>query len=237
MRRHLMFATFAWLLSHADLGLGGTIILSDAEFANSDYATQTDGSFTPNSNFSTVGTQVPIGGNPGAFRQVTNFAQNFGLHTEVVYGWHFNTAQPYDPAEGAIVSLDYSEDSIFVFGQTQQGYLAVRQDDLLFRSKESFTTGASNTSFTNNQLTGLTATDFEGLFNGTFFPTANPDFSLGGSPVEFGFLRLSTDGGGVNDSSGIDNWTVTLTTDPIPEPASLFIGLVGLVALVRCGRA
>lgn len=234
MKKQLMAVALALFLASVRDGKAATIVLSDGDFSNADYATQTAGSVTVNNNFSTAGTSVPVGGNPGAFRQISNFAQNFGNDLEIVYGWHFNTAQPYDPADGEILSVDYSEDSLFISGGTHRGHLAVRQDGVLFRSKPSFTTGVSNTSFTNNQLNGLTAGDFEGFFNGTFFPTAIPDFTASGSPLEFGFIRFSSSRDGVGDSSGIDNWKVTLTT-VVPEPLSASL-LFSSLLIASCQR-
>lgn len=216
----------------------GTVVISDGTFSDADYAVQTDGSFA-NTSFSSTGAQIPIGGNPGAFRQITNNAVGRfgGADSEVVNGWHFNTAQPYDPSEGEILSVDYSEDSIFVFGSTQEGRLALRQGGILYRTETSFTTGASNASFSNNQLNGLTAADFEGFFNGNFFPTANPDFTENGGVIEFGFFRRNVSNQNFSIGSGIDNWTVTLTTDSpvIPEPTSvtLLLGFASATAAMR----
>ena len=236
MKREMMGLAIAFLLITGSQTHAGTVVISDGTFAAADYAVQTDGSFA-NTSLSSTGTQIPIGGNPSAFRQVTNSAVGRfgGADTEIVNGWHFNTAQPYDPSTGEILSLDYSEDSILVSGSTQEGRLALRQGGILYRTESSFATGASNAAFTNNGFIGITAADFEGFFNGNFFPTADPDFSETGGVIEFGFFRRNVSNQNFTSSSGIDNWTVTITTAEIPEPTSMAL-LLGLISTCVPGR-
>ena len=211
----------------------GTVVIDDGTFNNADYEVVLDGSSAISSS---VPTQVPFGGNPSTFREVANSATQSSIFSfATIAAYHFNIAQPYDPANGAILSLDYSEDSILFSGPALEGHLALRQDGILYRSEQSFTPGTSSSAFTNNLLAGLVEADFEAYFNGQFFPTADPDFSTSGGIIEFGFLRydvLNT----FSNSIGIDNFRVELSVEEIPEPAGVYLYGTCLLGMILSRR-
>lgn len=229
------------LLSVASLGLhaqAGSVVLSDGQFDDADWSVQFDGTNVSRLDPS-GGVQFPLGGNPGAFREITNAGFNFqaggGASIQDIFSWHLNTAQPYDPSvSGAIESLDFTEDGILLAAPAQTGYLALKQDGLLFRSKQSFVLDSPG--WQSSSLSNLQAQDFEVLFNGSFLPTGNPDFSSTGSQIEFGVVRLTLVGGRQlpRARSGLDNWRIELTTSRIPEPnAALLLILGSSMLLVR----
>jgi hypothetical protein len=82
--------------------------------------------------FST-GTQMVIGGNPNDFREVTT-TTNSGSGERRVFSFNFKDGATYDPqSQGAIGSIDYSEDSV-VFSSVQSIAIGLRQDGELYMS-------------------------------------------------------------------------------------------------------
>lgn len=211
-------------LSHRSV-TAATVTLFDGTFNNADWEIVTMPNPLPPGN-GVTGSQIPVGGNPGAFREVRNSSFAGGTNG----GLHFNVAQPYEPAvSGAIESLTYSEDSVRIFGPVLSSALAVRQDGLLYRSLEVFSSELSTTSYATNSLVDMTAEDFGLFFNGNFFPTGKPDFSVNGSAIEFGFMR-SQNSVNTQSSTGIDNWQVVITTI-VPEPTAAVLLSVSSVML------
>ena len=230
MRRQLMLAIVmgAWI----SVASAGTVVISDETFENADWSARTDGSAVFAGGNGTSGTQIPIGGNPGSYREIQHSGQKNGISPGAPsIAWHLFEASPYDPANGAILSVDFSEDILRTLGPEQIGRLALRQDDILFRSKTSYAIDALN-AWENNTLSDLESSDFEALFNGNIIPTAHPDFGVSGEPIVFGVYReTSIVPRGVFDRrTGLDNWTITLTTESIPEPQSLLMGVLGLAS-------
>ncbi|QDV73207.1 hypothetical protein [Botrimarina mediterranea] len=210
----------------------GTVTLSDGTFNDTAWDVVTNPAVY---GYSTA-TQFPLGGSPGMFREIrTVSTATNGFQVYDVTGWHFNTAQVYDPADGEILSLDYSEDALFIQGtQRLYGRIAIRQDGFLYRSKAEYLSGFSDSQWRHFELTGLTASDFEVFFNGIFLPTGNPDFSETGSPIEFGVYRELFDGSNARDiRMGLDNWQVVLTTTGIPEPTSVVLAATGALLALR----
>ncbi|MFI4953637.1 MAG: hypothetical protein ACHP7M_10905 [Burkholderiales bacterium] len=225
------------LLASLTLAIATTIALSspataqtasDSTFLDTDWAlTQ----FTTPGGGTSTGGQVLAGGNPGAFREITDAlnAAGPGLNG-VVLSTSIYTPFTYDPSvSGAITSLSYSEDAACTsgcFGQGQSTGPAVLQGgNLYILSSSSVITGPS-LAWTNHPLSGLAAADF-GLANvaadgsSLFDNTQHPDFSAGGAPIQFGFFRAngtSLGGGGYTLAAGIDNWQVTIGAGPPPPP-------------------
>jgi len=168
----------------------------------------------------TSGSQVLTGGNPGAYRQTTN---NVGPAPSAncvgnVVGFHANTSAVYTPTQqGAITSIDYTEDAILISGSGdgQGAGPALIQDGQVYLGPGHVTPSFSWTHFTNP---GLLAGDFSAV-DPTAFCTSfvnsskHPDFSASGSPIQFGFFRSNSTGlggAGYTIVGGIDNWTVTV---------------------------
>jgi hypothetical protein len=168
------------------------------------------------------GLQANTGGNPGDFRRVFNVVMfNPGPSpTAGVFGIHLRTAAVYDPSsQGAIKTIDYSEDAI-LFSGSQSWSPALMQGGAYYLP-------LPTSSFLQYPLFG-----------------ANPDFSGSGGPITFGFVRGSlTVGPPGTAEGGIDNWFITVrphgevTLTPVPGLsgvgiAALAVGLA-IVALWR----
>jgi hypothetical protein len=194
--------------------------VSDSTFLDANWAlTQ----FSAGNGGSSTATQSLSGGNPGAFRNVTDvLVSASGGNNTVVLSTSIYTPFTYNPAvSGAITSVNYSEDAACTggcFGAGQStGPALLQGGDLFILSSSSVITGPLGT-WTNHALSGLTAADF-GVVNVTsptptiFDNTQHPDFSAGGAPIQFGFFRANSTGvnqTGYTLSAGIDNWRVTI---------------------------
>ena len=119
----------------------------------------------------------------------------------------------YSPSsDGAIFSVDYSEDSILLTGGGNGQYSApaFKQNGKLYTLVPG--AGAFPTpemGWTHHSLTGLRQNDFRTLASAS----DHPDFSATGSRIEVGFMRLHSvpaGNGGGTVTGGIDNWRITL---------------------------
>ena len=226
MRRQLLVLALA-VSACVPIASAGTVTISDGTFEDGDWSARSDASDVG----ATSGSRVPIGGNSGSYREITNSGFIPGIVFADTIGWHFFENETYDPRLGAILSIDYSEDALRSQAPHQFGRFALRQDGILFRSKQEYPIDSDPNLWMAHSLSDLGANDFEALFNGAFLPNGTPDFSTAGSPITFGFYRRSTSGrGSFNSRAGIDNWTITLTTESIPEPQSHLMGVLGLAS-------
>jgi hypothetical protein len=232
-------ARFAWLASLASVIVAVVALaapaaaqtVSDSTFLDTDWSlTQ----FTTPGGGTSTATQSLSGGNPGAFRNVTDALNAAGGPTVngIVLSTSIYTPFTYNPGiSGAISSLAYSEDAACIsgcFGQGQSTGPAVQQGGSLYILNSSVITGASST-WTNHALSGLTSADFA-LVNvaadgsSYFDNTQHPNFSGGGGAIQFGFFRAngtSLGGGGYTLAAGIDNWQITINAAPPPPPVVL----------------
>ena len=155
--------------------------------------------------------------------------------------YHFNVNAIYDPAvQGAIASIDYSADVRGLPASTIGGVFgdgfAILQDGKIFRIGSTSTGIANNAPWQTVSLLNLTSGDLVPEEEGT-----EPDFSIAGSPIQFGYIRGNIIGTSTvrTVAHGIDNWSVTLNTIapppvsvPVPEPSTIIsLGLLGLGAL------
>jgi hypothetical protein len=209
-----------------------TITFADGTFAESDWQLRV---FCPAGNGGrVVATQVVSGGASGPYREIehTLFSAPPGQESTVA-SFHWRIGATYDPtAQGAIGSVDYSEQSRNITGGPGEGQganMALRQDGVVFVGPY-FTTPSS--SWQLHAFQNLTVDSFMPLQEGG---PAHPDFSTSGTPIEFGFLRSNSTagGGGYTIAGGIDDWTVVVRVDPNPPAAA-----TGLTAnLQNCGQA
>jgi hypothetical protein len=200
-----------WLLAAANSAAAAVVTIQDGTFANADWTTTVE---ILNAGGSVSAFQVASGGNPGVFRRIEN-TLNSAIGTGVsntVYGFHRFAGGTYDPTVGGpILSINYAEDSQRISGGVQACGLAVRQGGVIYFGPAFLTPTAFGTWATTTQA-ALVASQFDALAPGM----QNPDFSVSGAPLEFGFFRAnstSVGGSGGTTYGGIDNWIVTLTVD------------------------
>lgn len=237
MPRHSSLAAAGFLLGLALAAIGpasaSTVTMQDGTFADAQWSTTFE---ILNGGGSVNAFQVAVGGNPTAFRRVEN-TLNSAIGTGVtntVYGFHRFSGGVYDPATGGpILAITYAEDTQRISGGVQACGLAVRQGGVIYYGPAFLTPTAFGTWVTTTQ-TGLVASQFDALAPGV----QNPNFSLAGAPLEFGFWRgnsTSIGGGGGTTYGAIDNWTVTLTVDAAVQTSAATWG--GVKAMFRGGEA
>jgi hypothetical protein len=211
------------------VGLGGPsqadVMFSDGTFDDADWSGSVLASVGGTS-FSS--SQTAAGGNPNAFRQLQH---TYGGNGSIFTG-HLRDGAIYDPAtQGAVASISLSFDLIgFDFGASNAvSYQALLfQNGFYYSSSEFRLIQAPSDQWKGFDLSDLEAADFFRL-NGS---GETPDFSATGALIQFGYS--ASNGTGNNQQtmtdSGIDNWSVRITS--VPEPSSFFfLGLVGFLKL------
>jgi hypothetical protein len=217
----------------------GTIVFSDADFADSDWQIEL---FNFHTGGSTSAGQAATGGNPDAYLHVVhtvNAATDPGDNA-AIYAFHgFNSAVLDPSVDGAIASVDFFWDMRSfpdVFGGGQFTGPALRQGSNYYVSAglaEGLGTGQQWRSVSR---IGLVAANY-GLIQDILEidPAQDPDFSASGAPITFGFftaLAGGLGGPGFSMSGGYDNWRVDVHT--IPEPGLVVLLLLaGIVAKHR----
>ncbi len=224
-----------------------TITFSDSTFNDEDWKIT---SFLQGNGRVITGNQITSGGNQ--FRQIINTLSPDPRITSYTIGFHQQIGAVYNPQlQGAISSLDYSENSILLggFDNGQTTGVGLKQDGKVYVSlvgvtpERNWTTkSVNNLQESDFSLVGKVAEELE--LASTVAPvdfgngSDRPDFSSTGSPIKFGFFRSNSNCptcGPHRIVAGIDNWSVTITTeDPAqestPEPSSI-LGLFALGGL------
>ncbi len=251
MKRHFCqaaIASFGWVsaIAIASPALAATFTYSDSTFNEEDWELTT---FTRGLGGSIFTQQFPDYGNDGEFMHVVNTVYPTpGVQDSWVIGVHRKTDAIYNPkTQGAIQSIDFSEDSILFGGWYlgQSSGIALWQDDRFYLAGG---VGPQVESWTQKQQTNLQQHDFFRYTDNPqnfldFSINGQPDFSENGSPIQFGFFRSNSvcqTCNAVAVHAGIDNWKVTVhTEDPpasTPEPSTLVgILLLGFAA-TNCKR-
>jgi hypothetical protein len=162
-----------------------------------------------------AGSHLRFNGQEGAdYRRVTISVNSAGGGSPAqVAVFAFHRRMVYFPSsDGAIFSVDYSEDSILLSGSGsgQYGAPALRQSGRIYTLLPGGGAFATpDRSWTRHSLTGLRQNDFRTIASAS----EHPDFSSSGARIEVGFMRLVTvpaGGGADNQTGGIDNWQLTL---------------------------
>jgi len=188
-----------------------TVLLQDGTFANPDWTVTTE---ILNLGGTASGTQTATGGNPGSYRRTTNttnsaIGQSF---SNTVFAFHRFSGGVYVPStSGAILTVDFSVATMRITGGQQAFGLALRQNGVIYYGP-SFLNPAAFNSWATTTQPGLTAASFDALAPGV----QNPDFSVTGSSIEFGFFSgnsTSVGGGGGTTVGGLDNWSATVHSD------------------------
>jgi hypothetical protein len=194
-------------------GTGQTAIASDDVFDDNNWDSELQ-VFGPGGTGG--GSHVRYLGQEGAdYRRITitaNSAENSGTPAQVaVFSIKRGTAY-FPSSDGAIYSVDYSEDSILLSGGGNGQYSApaLKQNGKLY----TLVPGAGafptlETAWAPHSLTGLKQNDFRTIASAS----EHPDFSATGSRIEVGFMRVHSvpaGSAGGTRTGGIDNWRITL---------------------------
>jgi hypothetical protein len=221
-------------------GRASAVTYFDGVFNNSDWSLTTI--TNAGGAGSSVGAfQIPVGGNPNEYRIIRNNLNINGAGS-LVLGVHMNNTAFYNPVtQGAVTSINYSEDSINFLNQAgsngqgsglaivQNGNTYVMRNPILVMPYSGYST------WTFNPAAGLVASDLWMIDNaGNLYSGLNPDFSATGGIMQLGFWRGNSSGsatsGTFNSECGIDNWHVEI----VPTPgAAAVLGLGGLMAARR----
>lgn len=186
-----------------------------------------------------VSSRTGEGGHPDAYRQVINYVVTSALQTRTsVVGLHVNSAAVYDPSEqGAIKAITFSLDymnSRNAYGNGQRFGPALVQDSRIYLGVSSgiiqkyLRTRAHGTqplvwqrinptSFGEHDFV-MVDTSAENLAAAD----AQPDFSIAGSPITFGFFTFNTNPPGLSEeftsfiTVGYDNWEINVRSTAKP---------------------
>jgi hypothetical protein len=212
------------------------IVLSVVSTTYSQMVVFSDGDFNP-SNW-TFGTTLSMGsggsvnraasgGDPGSYLRLT-LSMSAGEGEAGI--WGLNSAAVYNPAtQGAIESVTLSED-ILEIGSPHSGGSVLMQNGLLYYRFTYIATGTSWTSFSGGPGTASDYILYPSPDNGV--TSLNPDFSILGAPITFGFYR-NIGGTALSDFSttaGLDNWKTTVSV--VPEPSTLVLVVAAAIAIV-----
>lgn len=193
-----------------------TITFSDGDFALPPWSSMTlDGAVGGQTSF-----QDSAGGNPGSFLSVTT------VTNAVTFTSHTNADFVYDPAQGAIssidIALDYRNISSFGEGHGVSAVLAV-QDGNVFVAV-GFITGSSDFNWQTISAIGLSADSF-------FLRTGSGDLDFNGAPITFGFETRNSGGNTIN--VGYDNYSLSLHTIPLPAGLPMLASALAVLGWLR----
>lgn len=232
------------LLLCPTMAQAATVTFLDQEFNDSDWQVASS-AVSPVSSY-TVGQDTTPGiGNPSPYRRMTNtnpVDPLGGPSTFVIVNFR-RLGWSYDPGvEGAIEHIDLAMDRI-VFEVTVNGVPistgAVGHLFWRYQGGRGYFVASDPQAFTNRtwetrSLTGLTASDFVNTLSAG---GVHPDFSASGGIITFGYNRSNTNTGQsapVVTVHGIDNFSVQITSIPLPATLGLFgIGLASLLTRAR----
>lgn len=237
MHRPLAIAALA-ITSIAGSASAAIVSFFDGIFNNADW-TLTQRVNTNGAGSTSQGFQVLTGGNPNEYRRIRH-QLIVSTPTGILHSFHIKPTATYTPSsQGAITTIDYSEDSINFLnapGNGQGTGLAILQNGRYYRQNAPALSMPFSTysNWNNNIALGLTAASFwEVDINGNILGNM-PDFSASGSTMQLGFYRGNSNNGSINTDCGIDNWNVHINNVPTPGAAAV-LGL-GAIPLLRRRR-
>lgn len=239
MNRSFFAVTALAVTGAAASSASAVVTFFDGVFNNADW-TLTQRVNTNGAGSASQGLQFLTGGNPNEYRRIRHQLV-VSSPTGILHSLHINVTASYTPSsQGAITSIDYSEDSINFLnapGNGQGTGLAILQNGRFYRQSTPslvmpFSTYAN---WNSNTALGLTAASFwEVDINGNVLANV-PDFTATGSIMQLGFYRGNSNNGSINTDCGIDNWNVHINNVPTPGAAAV-LGLGGLSVLRRRRR-
>ena len=174
--------------------------------------------------------QVGSGGNPGAYRSVTDTVNPAGSSSSIAHGYHLSPLMTYSfQSGGAIISMDFSFDYSLALTNNFVGVgLAIQQNGNVFYGDYTIVTG---TPWQTLSASGLLVSDFVAPVGGVL------DFSATAAPIELGFLTANSQdpfGPGYSVTLGIDNFSATVHS--APEPSALLSLGMGAATLLGFRR-
>jgi hypothetical protein len=159
--------------------------------------------------------RVDSGGNPGAFRKMVFDVPQGTSPQYGAYVAYLSPSSSYDPAaQGAIHVIDYAEDCIILSPASTryvEPALLIEQGGRTYVPNRYTDWCILTTWSAVGSHASLRTQDFR-LFDGPACGVgeACPDFSSGGLPIRFGYLRAAQTSPGDSVAHGIDNWKVTV---------------------------
>ena len=182
---------------------------------------------------------VSSGGNPGAFLDIR---LNIGSDNRVMGTFSWREDFTIHPATvGGITQIQYSFDAkrgdSNAVGNAQAFGLAIRQNGIHYYNYYA----NSLTSWNTYSDSDLTASEFA-VYGGDFDEATlggflTPDFSATGAPITFGYMRMnSTVGGSAFVHGQMDNYSVSVTHNLIPEPSLSILAFGGFVTAASLRR-
>jgi hypothetical protein len=202
------------LLFLATTATAAVTVVRDGDFADADWELvsfsfkSTSGAHPGGS----VTASQQSGGNPGTLRRVVNNIAQAPSGSEFSSSWgvHLKKGFVYDPSvQGAIATIDYSEDARKITSQQLTGF-AVRQGGKLFYTEAGV---FNNSSWTRVEQLAIDPSIFTEVTADGLLSGSKPDFSASGGSLEIGFIRANSNGngGGAYSVTGdIDNWEVRI---------------------------
>ena len=189
--------------------------VTDGTFSNADWTVVVLKDDSPAQDGQAFGTQMPTGGDPDAFRSVSNTWTNDGVNSVTVVTGQMRAASDYAPAtNGPIGSIEFSlamktnSDASTYPNPAQLTFFPVVQQGTVYYAAD--VVGPSNTQWSSLPWGPWTAADFT-VFSGS--GATHPEFSASGGPLTFGIAVQSGPlplGGTYSLDGGMDNWSVTL---------------------------
>lgn len=237
MKRIVLIAVAPLALGLVNISHAGSVTFTDSIVNPASYAASifsTDPSVT-------IAVSATAAGNPGAALQIRFTNSGSAVNLQSTEGF-INNAFTYNPlSQGAIQTVNFSNDRFVDFGAVLNPSLTVSSRPLLLQNgKYYFAT------FLDPQIRGafytsaspgpLNSGDFS-LFNfatGVSDASQHPDFSAMGAAIGFGFasrFNLGT-GGAPFALDGVFKFdNISIRLNGVPEPSEIALMFVGLVAL------
>lgn len=220
MRSLVFIALPLATMAVASSALGATQTFTDDELFDADWdvVELVDQTFDDGATFS--GLRVTVGGNPGAFRGVSNTWSHDGVGSVSVVAGHMRQQADYDPSiDGAITTVSFAFDASTT-STTYPLEAAIVFAPVLEQAGAYYVAGS-----------GIEAGfNWASLSEGSFFADdfalyvgdgpAHPDFTATGGPITFGFAASSgphATAGLYTTTGGLDSWQVTVS-DEIDTP-------------------
>lgn len=226
------------------IGLPGASadIVADTVFNNSDWTLTVVGK---NNGGSVSGNQITTGGNPTAARQVSHgVSAGTTASPSSVFGLHvFNSA--VNPATTNLGQIGFSIDYDFVFNPFATGNVgagALVQQNGRFYGANFLGFGDPANGGYDTITAYLQESDFLEIdlsnTNPLFINGSNPDFSSGGTTINFGFITGNSNSPAnpvaYDATYNFDNFKISAKA--VPEPGALSLILLGMVCSLAARR-